>query len=155
MPIKSQSVFARCACIASALAASALAHAQVKWDMPTCYAVGSYQTQNVQQFAKDVEQAAGGKSLITLHPGGSLFKANEIKRAVQTGQVQAGEFILSGAANENPVFGVDSIPFLATSYPAARKLSDASAPVIDKVLAAQGLKLLFVSVWPPQGLYSL
>ncbi len=154
MPIKSQSVFARCACVASALAASALAHAQVKWDMPTGYAAGSYQTQNVQQFAKDVEQAAGGKLLITLHPGGSLFKANEIKRAVQTGQVQAGEFILSGAANENPVFGVDSIPFLATSYPAARKLSDASMPVIDKVLAAQGLKLLFVSVWPPQGLYS-
>jgi TRAP-type C4-dicarboxylate transport system substrate-binding protein len=147
-------LLAKGAGIAGLLGAAALAHAQTKWDLPTGYPIGSYQTQNVQQFAKDVEQASGGKLLITLHPSGSLFKANEIKRAVQTGQVPAGEFILSGAANENAVFGVDSIPFLASSYPAAKKLAGASAPVLDKLLASQGMKLLFVSVWPPQGLYS-
>jgi TRAP-type C4-dicarboxylate transport system substrate-binding protein len=154
MPVASF-LLARCTLVAGALAAATLAHAQVKWDLPTGYAVGSYQTQNVQQFAKDVEQATGGKLKITLHPGGSLYKANEIKRAVQTGQVPAGEFILSGAANENPVFGVDSVPFLATSYKDAKKLSEASAPVLEKLLDGQGMKLLFVSVWPPQGLYSL
>jgi TRAP-type C4-dicarboxylate transport system substrate-binding protein len=78
----------------------------------------TFQTQNVQQFANEVDELTGGKLKITLHPGGSLYKANEIKRAVQTGQVPAAEFILSGAANENPLFGVDSIPFLATSYAA-------------------------------------
>lgn len=139
--------------LAFALSA-APAVAQVKWDMPTGYGVSSYQTQNVQQFAQEVEQATGGKLKITVHPGGSLYKANEIKRAVQTGQTQAGEFILSGAANENPLFGVDSIPFLATSYTQARKLSDASRPALDKLLAGQGMKLLFLSPWPPQGLYS-
>jgi TRAP-type transport system periplasmic protein len=145
--------------LATTLAAAALpfapAQAQTKWDMPTGYAVGSYQTQNVQQFAADVEKATAGKLKITLHPNGSLFKANEIKRAVQTGQAQAGEFILSGAANENQLFGIDSIPFLATSYPQARKLADASRPAIDKLLASQGVKLLFTSPWPPQGLYSI
>jgi TRAP-type C4-dicarboxylate transport system substrate-binding protein len=139
--------------LAFALSA-APAVAQVKWDMPTGYGVSSYQTQNVQQFAQEVEQATGGKLKITVHPGGSLYKANEIKRAVQTGQTQAGEFILSGAANENPLFGVDSIPFLATSYAQARKLSDVSRPALEKLLAGQGMKLLFVSPWPPQGLYS-
>jgi len=143
------------ASLSLALALSAApAIAQVKWDMPTGYGVSSYQTQNVQQFAQEVEQATGGKLKITVHPGGSLYKANEIKRAVQTGQTQAGEFILSGAANENPLFGVDSIPFLATSYTQARKLSDASRPALDKLLAGQGMKLLFLSPWPPQGLYS-
>lgn len=139
--------------LAFALSA-APAVAQTKWDMPTGYGVSTFQTQNVQQFAQEVEQATGGKLKITVHPGGSLYKANEIKRAVQTGQVQAGEFILSGAANENPLFGVDSIPFLATSYNQARKLSEASRPALDKLLAGQGMKLLFVSPWPPQGLYS-
>jgi TRAP-type transport system periplasmic protein len=139
--------------LASALIAAPAA-AQVKWDMPTGYGISSYQTQNVQQFAKDIEQATGGKLKITVHPGGSLYKANEIKRAVQTGQTQAGEFILSGAANENPIYGVDSIPFLATSYTQARKLADASRPAVEKLLAHQGMKLLFVSPWPPQGLYS-
>jgi TRAP-type C4-dicarboxylate transport system substrate-binding protein len=134
--------------------ASSLAQAQAKWDLPTGYAVGSFQTENVQQFAADVDRATAGKLKITLHPNGSLYKANEIKRAVQTGQTQAGEFILSGAANENALFGVDSIPFLADSYGAAKKLAEVSRPHIDQLLAAQGLKLLFTSPWPGQNLYS-
>jgi TRAP-type C4-dicarboxylate transport system substrate-binding protein len=142
------------ATMAAAFCASG-ALAQTKWDMPTGYAVGSYQTQNVQQFADEVDRATGGKLKITLHANGSLFKANEIKRAVQTGQAQLGEFILSGAANENPLFGIDSVPFLATSYPEARKLWAASKPAIEKLLGSQGMRVLFVSPWPPQGLYSI
>jgi TRAP-type transport system periplasmic protein len=129
--------------------------AQTKWDMPTGYGVASFQTENVQTFANDVDKASNGALKITLHPGGSLYKANEIKRAVQTGQAQAGEFILSGAANELPLLGVDSVPFLATSYAEARKLADISRPYLDKAMAAQGMKLLFVSPWPGQSLYSL
>jgi TRAP-type transport system periplasmic protein len=142
------------ALLASAVAASAT-FAQTKWDMPTGYGIGSFQTQNVQQFANDVEKTTGGKLKITLHANGSLFKANEIKRAVQTGQTQAGEFIVSGAANENAIFGVDSIPFLATSYDEARKLHNASKPTVEKLLAQQGMKVLFTSPWPGQSLYSL
>ena len=93
--------------------AAGVAQAQVKWDLPTGYAANTFQTQNNQQFAKEVDELTGGKLKITLHPGGSLYKANEIKRAVQTGQVPAAEFILSGAANENALHGEDSATFLA------------------------------------------
>ena len=140
-----------------ALAATATAwgaQAQVKWDLPTGYAGASFQTENVQQFANEVEKATGGKLKMVLHPNGSLFKANEIKRAVQTGQTQAGEFILSGASNENPLYGVDSIPFLATSYTDAKRLYAASRPALEKLLAQQGMKLLFSVPWPGQSLYS-
>ncbi len=130
------------------------AQAQTKWDLPTGYAVGSFQTENVQQFANEVDKATGGKLKIVLHANGSLFKANEIKRAVQTGQTQAGEFILSGASNENPLYGVDSIPFLATSYADAKRLYAASRPTLEKLLAQQGMKLLFSVPWPGQSLYS-
>ncbi|HYF42314.1 MAG TPA: TRAP transporter substrate-binding protein DctP, partial [Ramlibacter sp.] len=133
----------------------AQAQAQAKWDLPTGYSANSFQTQNVQQFANEVEQLTGGKLKIQLHPGGALYKANEIKRAVQTGQVQAAEFIVSGSANENPLFGVDSIPFLATSYADARRLYQAARPVQEKVLASQGIKVLFSVPWPGQSLYSL
>ena len=129
--------------------------AQTKWDLPTGYASGSFQTENVQAFANDVDKASAGKLKITLHANGSLYKANEIKRAVQTGQTQAGEFILSGAANENPLFGVDSIPFLATSYAEAKRLYDAQRPALEKLLASQGIKLLFSVPWPAQSLYSV
>ncbi|WP_439607844.1 TRAP transporter substrate-binding protein [Hydrogenophaga sp.] len=139
----------------SAIAFASLASAQTKWDLPTGYSANSFQTQNVQQFANEVDQLTGGKLKITLHPGGSLYKANEIKRAVQTGQVPAAEFILSGSANENPLFGLDSIPFLATSYTAAKRLYEAGKPAQDKLLASQGMKVLFTVPWPGQSLYSI
>lgn len=138
----------------SAAACAGLVHAQTKWDLPTGYGANSFQTQNVQQFATEVDQLTGGKLKITLHAGGSLYKANEIKRAVQTGQVPVAEFILSGAANENPLFGIDSIPFLATGYADARRLYEAARPAQEKLLASQGIKVLFSVPWPGQSLYS-
>jgi TRAP-type C4-dicarboxylate transport system substrate-binding protein len=131
------------------------AHAQTKWDLPSGYAANTFQVQNLQQFADEVAKSTGGKLRITLHPNASLFKANEIKRAVQSSQTPIGEFILSGASNESPVFGLDSIPFLATSYAEAKKLNDVSRPYLEKVLAEQNLKLLYAVPWPPQGLYSI
>ncbi len=139
----------------TAVAFACAASAQTKWDLPTGYSANSFQTQNVQQFADEVDKLTGGKLKITVHAGGSLYKANEIKRAVQTGQVPAAEFILSGAANENPLFGIDSIPFLATSYAASKRLYEVSKPTQDKLLASQGMKVLFTVPWPGQSLYSL
>ena len=140
---------------AAALGVVVIAQAQTTWDLPTGYGVNTFQTKNVQQFADDVAELSGGKLKITLHPGGSLFKQPEIKRSIQGGLVPAGEFIISGLANENPVFGVDSIPFLATSYADARRLLEASKPVQQKVFAKQGIKMLFSVPWPGQSLYSV
>ena len=138
----------------SLLAAGGPALAQQKWDMPTGYPGSNFHTENIQQFAKDVDQATGGKLKLTVHDGGSLFKANEIKRAVQGGQAQMGEIIISGYSNENPLFGLDSIPFLATSYTDAQKLWKVSQAATEAALAKQGIKVLYTVAWPPQGIYS-
>lgn len=142
------------AALVAALAATT-ATAQTKWDLPSGYGANTYQVQNLQQFADDVDKATAGKLKIAVHPNASLFKANEIKRAVQSAQTPIGEFILSSAANEAPLFGLDSVPFLATSYAEARRLHEVSQPYLSKALAAQGLKLLYAVPWPPQGLYSI
>lgn len=136
-----------------ALAATAAA-AQGKWDLPAAYPANNFHTENLVQFAKDVEKLSGGKLVITVHPNASLFKAPEIKRAVQGGQAQIGEILISNFANEHPIYAVDVLPFVATSYEAARKLDRAARPALEKVLAAQGIKLLYTVPWPPQGLYS-
>ncbi len=138
----------------SALAIASAVSAQTKWDLPSGYGPNTFQVQNLVQFTEDVDKATAGKLKITVHSNASLFKANEIKRAVQSAQVPAGEFILSGASNEAPIFGVDSIPFLATSYADSRRLDTASRPMLAKTLAAQGMKLLYTVAWPPQSLYS-
>lgn len=123
--------------------------------MPTGYPTSNFHTENIRQFAKDVAELSGGKLTITVHDNGSLFKANEIKRAVQTGQAQIGEIIISGYANENPLFGLDAIPFLASSYEQSKKLWAASREKIEAVFDKQGMKILYTTPWPPQGIYSM
>ena len=128
--------------------------AAANWDMPTPYGATNFHTVNIMKFAADVKQRTGGKLVIKVHPGGSLIKHPEIKNAVRNGQVPIGEFLLSRLSNENAVYQVDSIPFLASSYDAARKLWDASRGPIEKHLAKQRLKVLYAVPWPPQGLYA-
>ena len=147
-------VFRTAVTAALALSCAGAALAQARWDLPTAYPPSNYHTENIVQFAKDVEAATGGKLKITVHANASLFKAPEIKRAVQSGQAQAGEILLANYANENPVYALDGVPFLATTYPEARRLYDASKPATDKLLAAQGMKILFSVPWAPQGIYS-
>lgn len=130
------------------------AQAQTKWDLATAYPTSNFHTENIQQFANDVERATAGKLKITVHSNASLFKAPDIKRAVESNLAQAGEILLSNFENENALYGLDSIPFLATSYGQAQKLYKASRKALDELLAKQGMMLLFSVPWPPQGIYS-
>ena len=139
---------------AAAWAIAAAAQAQTKWDLPAAYPATNFHSVNLQQFADDVDKASGGKLKITVHPNASLFKAPEIKRAVQGGQAQMGEILLVNFQNEWQIFGADGLPFLADSYDEAAKLWKVQKPMMDKKLAEQGLMVLYAVPWPPQGIYS-
>jgi TRAP-type C4-dicarboxylate transport system substrate-binding protein len=139
---------------AAALVLSATVQAQTKWDLPAAYPATNFHTVNLQQFADDVDKASGGKLKITVHANASLFKAPEIKRAVQGGQAQIGEVLLVNFQNEWPIFGADGIPFLADSYDEAMKLWRVQKPMLEKKLAEQGMMVLYAVPWPPQGVYS-
>jgi len=138
----------------AAFAVSALAQAQTKWDLPAAYPATNFHTVNLQQFADDVDKASGGKLKITIHANASLFKAPEIKRAVQGGQAQIGEILLVNYQNEWQVFGADGVPFLADSYDSAMKLWRAQKPLLEKKLGEQGMMVLYAVAWPPQGIYT-
>jgi TRAP-type C4-dicarboxylate transport system substrate-binding protein len=140
--------------LAGALLLSAPALAQTKWNLPAAYPADNFHTENLNAFAKDVGEATGGKLQITVHANASLFKAPEIKRAVQTGQAQAGEVLMSLHENEDPIYGLDVVPFLATSFDQARKLWEVQKPAVEKKLASQGIMLLFAVPWPPQGIFA-
>jgi TRAP-type transport system periplasmic protein len=133
--------------------ASPFAHAQTKWDLPAGYPANNFHTENLVKFAEDVDKATGGKLKITVHANASLFKAPEIKRAVQGGQAQIGEILLANFQNEWQVFGVDGLPFLADSYDESAKLYKAQKPALEKKLGEQGMMLLYSVPWPPQGIY--
>ena len=137
-----------------AVTLAAGAFAQTKWDLPAAYPASNFHTENLEQFAKDVDKLSGGKLKITVHANASLYKAPEIKRAVQQGQAQLGEILLVNFENENPLYGLDGVPFLATGYGDAMKLYKAQKPALEKLLASQGMRLLYTVPWPPQGIYT-
>ncbi len=136
------------------LALAAAAQAQTKWDLPAAYPATNFHSVNLAEFAADVDKATAGKLKITVHPGASLFKAPEIKRAVQGGQAQAGEILLANFQNEWQLFGADGLPFLADSYDEAAKLWRIQKPMLEKKLGEQGMMVLYAVPWPPQGIYS-
>jgi TRAP-type C4-dicarboxylate transport system substrate-binding protein len=142
---------------ATAIAASLLAAPSAfadKWNMPTRSNERNYFTRNILQFADEVKKGTGGKVDIVVHPEDSLVKQPEVKRAVQTGQVQIGEFLMSLHSNESALFGVDSVPFLATNDAESRKLLAVVRPLLEARLKKQGMRLLFAVPWPFNSFYS-
>jgi len=143
-----------CAVFLAASGISSAASAQTKWDMPTPYPDGNFHTRNIMQFAADVDKVTNGSLKIAIHSAGSLIKHAEIKRSVRQGTTPIGEMLESLSSNEAAVYGLDSVPFLATGYDASRKLYAAQKPYLEKQLASEGLMLLYSVPWPPQGLYA-
>ncbi len=132
----------------------AAAQAATRWQMATPYPDGNFHTRNIRTFIEEVQAAAGGRLTVQLHTGASLLPMPQIKRGVQTGQVQLGEILLAAYSNEDVFFDADSIPQLVTNYAEAKKLSDLQRPFIEQRLARQGLSLLYMVPWPPAGLYA-
>ncbi len=147
-------IFSLPAAAAVFILGTGIASAQTKWDLASAYPATNFHSENLVQFANDVDKATGGKLKITVHSNASLFKAPEIKRAVQGGQAQAGEIIFANFQNEWQIYGADGLPFLADSYDEATKLYKAQKPLIEKKLAEQGMGLLYSVAWPPQGIYT-
>ncbi|MEM8791719.1 MAG: TRAP transporter substrate-binding protein [Pseudomonadota bacterium] len=137
--------------VATAIFASASAETM---NMPVPYGDNNFHTLNHIEFAEDLKAATDGAIEIKVHPSGSLIKHPEIKNAVRSGQVPIGEFLLSRLSNENAIFGLDSVPFLATSYEDAKKLWSVQKPVVQELLDKEGLMVLYSVPWPPQGLYT-
>ena len=138
---------------ATALAGAAGAASAETWDMPLAYAATNFHSEVAANFATCVTEATGGDLEIVTHPSGSLFGGAEIKRAVMTGQANIGERLMSAHENENPLYGVDSIPFLVSSFEEHEKLWDVAEPYVSEALAEDNLHYLYSVPWPPQGLY--
>jgi len=147
-------VFLKSATMLLAIAATSTSSAGTRWDMATPYVDSTHHTQNIRQFAEDVTAATEGELEIVVHAGGSLIKHKEIARAVRSRQVPIGEVFVGILGNEDPVYKLDNLPFLATDFDQAKKLYSASKETIENKLGKDGMMLLYSVPWPPQGIYS-
>jgi TRAP-type C4-dicarboxylate transport system substrate-binding protein len=110
--------------------------------------------QNARRFAQDVQMATQGALVITVHVNNSLVKPPEVKRSIQQGQIPIGEILVSALGNEDPLFEIDSVPFLASSFDQAQKLWQVTRPRLAQRLEQQGIVLIYGAPWPPQGIYT-
>ena len=139
--------------LAAAIAVAGTAATAENWDMPMAYSATNFHSEMGVVFADRVGEYTGGALTITVHPGGSLFKGGEIKRAIQTAQVNIGERFMSAHANEAPLLGWDNLPFVATTYEANEKLWEAAKDSVNAQLADLNLVALYTCPWPGQGFY--
>ena len=137
-------------CAAPMVAASAA----TTWTMASGYPESSFLTQNIRQFIKEVETESQGQLKIDLRSNDTLIKHDAIKRAVQAGQIQAGEVRLGVYGNENPMYALDGLPNIAANYEEAALLTEAQKPYFDKLLKKNGLRAITYVAWPGQGFYT-
>lgn len=147
-------VFLKTTTMLLAIAATSTSFASTRWDMATPYVDSTHHTQNIRQFAEDVAAATDGELEIVVHAGGSLINHKEIVRAVRSRQISIGEVFIGILGNEDPVFKLDNLPFLATDFEQAKRLYDASKATIESKLGEDNMMLLYSVPWPPQGIYS-
>jgi len=130
------------------------AASQTVWNMASDYPDSSYMTRNIKQFIQDFEAGTNGRYAVKLHNNQSLFKITEIQRAVATGQVELGEIHAASHANEDPMYVLDGVPFLADDYDKAKRLWHAQRPYFEKLLAKKNIRILYAAFWPLQGFFT-
>lgn len=138
----------------ASLALAGTASAQTQWIMASGYPENNFMTQNLRKWVEDVEKGTSGKLKITLHTNDSLIKLDSIKTAVQRSQVQGGEIRLGVYGNEDPMFILDGVPFLASTYDEAWKLMEVQDPYFKGLFDKAGMVIAGYQVWPSQGFYT-
>jgi TRAP-type C4-dicarboxylate transport system substrate-binding protein len=127
----------------------------VIWRMTTEYPQNNISGIGIATFARLVSERTGG--LISVAPAfDNVLKITsaEMPRAALDGRIEAGDAFSGPLSSLDPVFGLSTLPFIIQSAEAARAVNDRAHPLYEKALAAHGLKLLYVTIWPATGLWS-
>jgi TRAP-type C4-dicarboxylate transport system substrate-binding protein len=126
----------------------------VAWQFASAYGDNTVVTKNIRMFIDEVEEQSGGRFEIVLQNNAKLFKMPEIKRAVQTQQVQIGEILLSAYGNEDPLLEADVLPTMAQTPEESVMLWELTKPGISERFMRTGVRPLFAHYWTGQGYFS-
>lgn len=129
-------------------------HGSERWSMSVEQPAGNFISRVAVDFARNVRQATNGQLNIRVHPNSTLYPRLEVKAAVSRGDIQIGDVFMSALGNEDPIYELDSLPFLATDYEQARQLWAASRAAVERRLLADGVRLVYAVPWPAQSLLS-
>ncbi|WGR74594.1 TRAP transporter substrate-binding protein [Bradyrhizobium sp. ISRA432] len=131
------------------------ATAQVAWRMTTEYPQNNISGIGLTTFASRVAARTNGFVTVTNAFDNELkISSGEMPRAAQDGRIVGGDAFAGALSGIDPILGLSTLPFLVQSVDAARAANLRARPLYEKALAARGLKLLYVTIWPATGLWS-
>jgi TRAP-type C4-dicarboxylate transport system substrate-binding protein len=133
----------------------AAASAQTAWDMPTEYPQNTMPGLGVTTFAQRLAELSAGKIQIKPSFDASAgIRSAGMLTAVAEGRVQAGDAFAGALEAEDLIFALPSLPFLVTSIADAKRLADLARPFLAAALQKKGQRLLYLTPWPPSGIWS-
>ena len=142
-------------CAALLVLSAAPASAQVTWRMTTEYPENNISGIGLVTFAKLVAERTDG--FVTSAPAFDnklKITSGDMPRAALDGRIAGGDAFAGALSSFDAIFGLPTLPFIVQSIEVARAANARARPLYEKALAAQGLKLLYLTIWPSTGLWS-
>jgi TRAP-type transport system periplasmic protein len=133
----------------------AAVHAQTVWDMPTEYPQSAMPGLGITTFAQHLAGRSAGK--LQIRPSfdaAAGIRSADMLTAVAEARVQAGDALAGALDAEDAIFALPTLPFLATSTADAKRLAELARPYLAAALQNKGLRLLYLTPWPPSGIWS-
>jgi TRAP-type C4-dicarboxylate transport system substrate-binding protein len=134
---------------------AAPAMAQVNWRMTTEYPENNISGIGLTTFADRVAARTNGFVTVTNAFDNQLkISSGEMPRAAMDGRIAGGDAFAGALSGLDPVLGLSTLPFLVQSVDIAHAVNARARPLYEQALAAHGLKLLYLTIWPATGLWS-
>ena len=127
---------------------------EVQLTFASPYPDALFHVQNIRKFIEDLETSSDGRIKINFYPAQSLFNHSEAMQAVRTGQVDMAELQLTQFANQEELYNVEALPYLAKSFDEAMTLWEIALPAITERLKRDRIMPLYTVPWPPQAFYA-
>ncbi len=126
----------------------------IVWNLPTVAAPTYYHTVNYNAWGAKVKEKSQGRMEIRVHPASSLYPGPELIPAVLDGRSEVGTILASYLTDVLLEMGPLELPFMTGSVEEHRKAAMQLRSFYTEMLAKKGLKLLVISTWPSQQIFS-
>ncbi|WP_262049350.1 hypothetical protein [Bradyrhizobium sp. Bra78] len=123
--------------------------------MTTEYPENNISEIGLATFASRVsERTHGFVTVANAYENALKINSGEMPRATIDRRIAGGDAFAGALSRLDPVLGLSTLPFLVQSVDLARATNVQARPLYEKALAARGLKLLYLTIWPATGLWS-
>lgn len=133
----------------------ATALAQVQWKMTTEYPQNNISGIGLVTFGKLLSsKTQDALTTVTAFDNELKISSREMPQATQEHRIDGGDVFAALLESFDPIFGLSALPFVIPSVEAAKAVNAKARPLYERALAARGMKLLYVTIWPATGIWS-